>query len=105
MVPAREKPTPGNGEGVMVASRRNVSSRPNTERDVEELIRLRDDNEHQTMERARLAASIERYETKYGLKSSDIRGAVAEGRLTETFEVCRWAMDYELLQGTEKRRR
>jgi hypothetical protein len=40
---------------------------------------------------------VERCEVKYGIPSEEIHQAIDDGRLEETFEVCQWIFEYELL--------
>ncbi len=44
------------------------------------------------------------YEREFGLPSADIHGAIDRGDLVETWEVCKWIMDYESLLRAETRR-
>lgn len=50
-------------------------------------------------ERAReiLSARVRQCEVRYDLPSSEIHRAIDAGELEETYEVCRWIMDYQLL--------
>jgi hypothetical protein len=41
--------------------------------------------------------TVERFEAKYGIPSAEIHQAIDDGRLEETFEVCQWIFEYELL--------
>ncbi len=87
----------------MVAVRRAPVGRNSPSSVAKKLIQLRDNPEYQTALRAKLARNVASYELRYGIPSIDIRSAVAAGRLKETFEVCQWANDYDVLQRSEKR--
>lgn len=40
---------------------------------------------------------VEQCEAKHGIPSEEIHQAIDDGRLEETFEVCRWIFAYERL--------
>ncbi len=44
-----------------------------------------------------ISARVRLYEHKFQLRSSDVHRAIDAGELTETSEVCRWIMDYNVL--------
>ncbi len=87
----------------MVAVRRAPVGRNSPSAVAKTLLLLRDNTQYQTAIRAKLARTVASCESRYGIESSDIRRAVADGRLKETFEVCQWANDYDVLQRAEKR--
>lgn len=48
-----------------------------------------------------LRQEVADYERKFGIPSSELHTALRHGQLTETGEVCRWIISYELLQDLE----
>jgi hypothetical protein len=46
---------------------------------------------------------VQHFEAKYGIASRDVHDAIDNGQLSETHEVVRWIMDYELLREIEGR--
>ena len=46
--------------------------------------------------------TVERFEAKYGIPSAEVHQAIDDGRLEETFEVCQWIFEYELLSRAER---
>jgi hypothetical protein len=68
----------------------------------DELLRLRHDEAHQQRQRDRLRTEVESYERRYGLSSQEAEDAIADGRLRETFDVCRWMMAHDVLRRAEE---
>lgn len=63
-----------------------------------ELLRQRDTVIEHGPRRAELEARIKDYEARYRRPSDSIHDAIDRGEITETQEVCRWIMDYDVLQ-------
>lgn len=51
--------------------------------------------------RSELTDRVKVYEKRYGIQSRSIHAAINRGQLKEDQEVCRWIIDYELLQRTK----
>ncbi len=68
-----------------------------------ELLRQRAALVKSDQRRAELAARVEGYEQRYGIKSRALHAAIDRGELKETQEVCRWIIDYDLLRRTKDR--
>lgn len=66
-----------------------------------ELLRQRAVLARADQRRAELAARVEGYERRYGIKSHAVHAAIDRGELKETQEVCRWIIDYDLLRRTK----
>lgn len=48
--------------------------------------------------RAELEDRVKHFERQYGVPSSAVHAAIERGELKETQEVCRWILDYDLLE-------
>lgn len=63
----------------------------------EEIARkLRDSSEHERV-LAILRSRVRENERKFNIRSCEVHRAIDAGELTETSEVCRWIMDYDVL--------
>lgn len=58
--------------------------------------RFRDASEHERVV-AKLRLRVQAYERQFEIRSCDIHRAIDSGELTETAEVCRWIVDYDVL--------
>lgn len=52
--------------------------------------------------RERMEAEVQVYETRYELPSGRLKAALKEGRITETYEICRWLMAIETLRALDR---
>ncbi len=63
--------------------------------------KFRDASEHERVV-AKLRSRVQAYERQFNIRSCDIHRAIDAGELTETSEVCRWIMDYDVLVSAGK---
>ena len=70
---------------------------------IEKLLAQRDDLEAQERMLHETRLSVERFESMFGIPSERIHQAIADGTLVETFEVCRWIFQYNLLSRAKAR--
>lgn len=79
----------------MVVAIRNPET--SADRKATEIARkLREASEHERVV-AKLRSRVQAYEGQFNIRSCDIHRAIDAGELTETSEVCRWIMDYDVL--------
>lgn len=74
-----------------------------TEARIEQLLAQREDAAAQERMREETRRSVQQFEAKYGISSEQIHQAIDDGSLIETFEVCRWIIEYNLLARAEPR--
>lgn len=67
------------------------------ERMTAEIKRKRHDPAEQDRVAAKLRGRVQAYEHQFGICSCDIHRAIDAGELTETSDVNRWIMDYDVL--------